>query len=64
MVSVYIAFDGSCLLICIIGMPRTFLCGRALAQLLADKPLDDWFPPEFLVDHESRKSWWTDKSKL
>ncbi|KAI7875557.1 FAD dependent oxidoreductase [Lichtheimia hyalospora FSU 10163] len=46
------------------GMPRTFLCGRALAQMLADKPLDDWFPPEFLVEHKSRKSWWNDKSKM
>ncbi|KAI8068269.1 FAD dependent oxidoreductase [Gongronella butleri] len=37
------------------GMPRTFLCGRALAQLLCDKPLDDHFPAPFLLDHPTRK---------
>ncbi|KAI9310967.1 FAD dependent oxidoreductase [Dichotomocladium elegans] len=40
------------------GMPRTFLCGRSLARLLVDQPLDDWFPAEFLVNHPSRRSWW------
>ncbi|KAI9494563.1 FAD dependent oxidoreductase [Zychaea mexicana] len=40
------------------GMPRTFLCGRAIAQLLTGQDLDDWFPPEFLVEHPSRQSWW------
>ncbi|KAF7732362.1 hypothetical protein EC973_005258 [Apophysomyces ossiformis] len=37
------------------GMPRTFLSGRALAQLLTDQPLDDWFPEQFLVQHPSRE---------
>ncbi|CAO3626757.1 unnamed protein product [Cunninghamella blakesleeana] len=37
------------------GLPRTFLCGRALAQLIAKKPLDDYFPVEFLLDHPTRK---------
>ncbi|KAG0188954.1 hypothetical protein DFQ28_004105 [Apophysomyces sp. BC1034] len=36
------------------GMPRTFLCGHAMAQLLADQPLDSWFPEQFLVQHPSR----------
>lgn len=48
-------------------MPRTYLSGRALAQLLTEQPLDDWFPKEFLLDHSSRKSWWAEaklESKL
>ncbi|KAI8139750.1 FAD dependent oxidoreductase [Fennellomyces sp. T-0311] len=45
------------------GMPRTFLCGRAIAQLLANQTLDNWFPPEFLVQHPSRRSWWDSASK-
>ncbi|KAI8388466.1 FAD dependent oxidoreductase [Radiomyces spectabilis] len=36
------------------GMPRTFLCGRAIAQILTDQELESWFPTEFLVDHPSR----------
>lgn len=45
------------------GMSRTFLCGRALAQLLTDQSLEDWFPPEFLVQHPSRLSWWQHKKE-
>ncbi|KAI7850472.1 FAD dependent oxidoreductase [Circinella umbellata] len=45
------------------GMPRTFLCGRATAQLLLGQQLDTWFPPEFLVQHESRQSWWDNRAK-
>lgn len=37
------------------GLPRTFLCGRALAQLITKQPLDDYFPEEFLLDHPTRK---------
>ncbi|CAO3617323.1 unnamed protein product [Cunninghamella echinulata] len=36
------------------GLPRTFLCGRALAQLLSNQPLDPYFPEEFLLQHPSR----------
>ncbi|ORX52701.1 FAD dependent oxidoreductase [Hesseltinella vesiculosa] len=45
------------------GMPRTFLCGKALAQLLADQPLDDYFPTPFLLDHPTR-SYLSSKAKL
>lgn len=45
------------------GMPRTFLCGRALAQLLTGQQPEDWFPTEFFLEHPSRASWWN-SSKL
>lgn len=47
-----------------IGMPRTFLCGRGIAQLLSNQPLDSYFPEQFLVDHPSRKYLLDPPSKL
>ncbi|KAI8081556.1 FAD dependent oxidoreductase [Halteromyces radiatus] len=46
------------------GMPRTFLCGRGLAQLLSDQSLDSYFPEPFLVDHSSRHYLFEQSSKL
>ncbi|RUP44459.1 FAD dependent oxidoreductase [Jimgerdemannia flammicorona] len=41
------------------GMTRTFLCGRAIAEMVTGMPVSDWFVDEFLPDHHaSRRDMW------
>ncbi|RUS20153.1 FAD dependent oxidoreductase-domain-containing protein [Endogone sp. FLAS-F59071] len=36
-------------------MTRTFLSGRAIAEMIAGIPVSDWFPEEFQPDHHRRE---------
>ncbi|KAM3589127.1 hypothetical protein VKS41_000004 [Umbelopsis sp. WA50703] len=45
------------------GMPRTYMAGKAVASMITDQPVPNWFPTECLPDHPRRRQLWN-KSRL